>query len=372
MLLHLSDLHLSRYGESGRWRQRDLKDDGWEVLHTWHRWQIEGKRDRKGRPDDLRLVDPEGVVHKVKNWPSRRDERAISSLLTTAMKRHQTSAERLITNRPTPEDLEAMLHVDPYNTNLRFLNLTDRVQALGPDVILLTGDLTDNGFGYMLVRHYLKRWIEARRLFVVPGNHDTYDMLPSMGRRARTEAKEERYAEFAANVGMECNDNGCYVRRMDDIAVVGLNSCRMPRTPLSASGAVSKQQLAWLTRLGKDSEFRAARLRLGLVHHHLLRIPFSVGKRSPIEVGMRLRNATEVVRTCTAAGLDVLFNGHRHHGYVVKLPGRPMVISAPSSTLGCKSTVNQVYGWRMELDDDTPFPILQRLLDPPGQAQAHP
>jgi hypothetical protein len=114
-------------------------------------------------------------------------------------------------------------------------------------------------------------------------------------------------------------------------------------------------------------------LRLGLVHHHLLRIPFSVGRRSPIEVGMRLRNATEVIRTCTDAGLDVLFNGHRHHGYVVKLPGRPMVISAPSSTLGCKSAVNQVYGWRMELDDDdTPFPILHRLLDPPGQAQAHP
>ena len=373
MLLHLSDLHLSRYGESGRWRQRDLKDDGWEVLHVWHRWHIEGKRDRKGRPDDLRLVDPEGVVHKVKNWPSRRDERTISSLLTTAMKRHQTSAERLISNRPTPEDLEAMLHVDPYNTNLRFLHLVDRVQELGPDLVLLTGDITDNGFGYMLVRHYLRKWIDSRRLFVVPGNHDTYDMLPAMGRRARTEAKEDRYAEFAARVGMECNETGAYVHRVDDIAVVGLNSCQMPRTPLSASGAVSKQQLAWLARLGRDSGFRAARLRLGLVHHHLLRIPFSVGRRSPIEVGMRLRNATEVIRTCTDAGLDVLFNGHRHHGYVVKLPGRPMVISAPSSTLGCKSAVNQVYGWRMELDDDdTPFPILHRLLDPPGQAQAHP
>ena len=373
LLLHLSDFHLSRYGEAGTWSQRDRdEDDDWELIHKWHRWQIEGKRDRKGRPDHLRLVDPEGVVHKVKNWPGRRDDRVVSSLLNTAMKRHETSAERLIKSRPGPEDLAAMLKLDPYNTNLRFLLLVDRLQAMGPEVLLLTGDITDNGFGYGLVLHYLKPWVEGRRLFVVPGNHDTYDMMPRIGRRARTEAKGVRYAEFAATVGMEFNSAGAYVRRLGDFAVVGLNSCDMPRTPLSASGAVSREQLAWLHRLGKDVGFQRARGRLGLVHHHLLRIPFAIGKRSPVEVGMRLRNATEVVRTCARAGLNVLFNGHRHHGYVVQLPGRPMVISAPSSTLGCKSTVNQIYGWRLDLEHKTPFPILERLLDPPKEAQAHP
>ena len=373
LLLHLSDLHLSRYGESGTWTRRDdEEEEEWEIVHGWQRWQIEGKRDRKGRPDDIRLVDPEGVVHKVKSWPSRKDDKVISALLSIAMKRHQTSAERLIKNRPTVEDLKAMLHIDPYNTNLRFVRLMDRVAEFGPDLVLLTGDTTDNGFGYSLVLHHLQRWIERRHLFVIPGNHDTYDMLPRIGRRARAEAKQELYSEFALKVGMEPNQAGAYVRRLGDIAVVGLNSCRMPRTPLSASGAVSREQLSWLEELGHDVAFQEARCRIGMVHHHLLRMPFAVGRRSPWEVGMRLRNATEVIQACSDVGIDFLFNGHRHHGYAVQLPGRPMVISAPSSTLGCKSLVGKVYGWRMDLADRNPFPVIHQLLDPPANAGVHP
>jgi len=373
LLLHISDLHLSRYGESGAWTTREMDDDGeWEVLHAWQRWQIEGKRDRKGRPDDMRLVDPEGVVHKVRSWPGRKEEKVVSALLTIAMERHQTSSERLISHRPTAEDLNSLLHVDPYNTNLRFLRVVDAVTELGPDLLLLTGDITDNGFGYGLVRHYLGPWIEERRLFPIPGNHDTYDMMPRIGRRARTETKAGRYAAFAANVGMEPNAAGCYVRRVGDVAVVGLDSCSMPRTPLSASGAVSRGQLGWLAELGHDRAFQDARLRLAMVHHHLLRMPFSIGRRNPIEVGMRLRNASNVMQICTDAGIDILFNGHRHHGYAVKLPGRPMVVSAPSSTLGCKSVVNRIYGWRVDLADRSPFPTMHRLFVAPANAEAHP
>jgi 3',5'-cyclic-AMP phosphodiesterase len=370
ILIHLSDLHLSRYGESGGWKQRD--DDAqkrWEVVHSWQRWQIEGLRDKKGRPDDLRLVDPEGVIHKTKNWPSRKDDKVISALLAMAMKRHQTSAERLISNRPTLEDLNAMLHVDPLNTNLRFLKVVDEILSVGPKVIVLTGDITDNGFGYGLVTHYFKEWVENRRLYVVPGNHDTYDMIPRLGRRARADAKEDRYHVFAAEVGMEHNEEGAYLRWLDDIVVVGLDSCKMPRTPLSASGAVSKKQLNWLREESKASTFRNARLRIGLVHHHLLRMPFAVGRRSPLEVGMRLRNAVDVMKACIQAGIDILFHGHRHHGYMVQLPGRPTVIAAPSSTLGCKSSdPERVYGWRMNLADEHPFPVAHDLLTPPKHA----
>jgi Icc protein len=364
LLLHLSDLHLSRYGETGTWTEREEEEREWEPVHVWKRWQIEGRRDRKGRPDDLRLVDPEGVVHKVRGWPNRKDDRVISALLAIAMERHQTSAERLIHNRPTAEDLAAMLQIDPYNTNLRFIKLVDQVLAVGPEVLLITGDLTDNGFGYGLVLHYFRPWIDAQRLFAVPGNHDIYDMLPRRGRRARTEARLEHYQEFAAKIGLETGRAGAYVRRLGDVAVVGLNSCRMPRTPLSASGAVAREQLSWLEELAHDDAFRSARLRIGLVHHHLLRMPFAVGKRSPIEVGMRLRNATEVMQTCVRARLNILFNGHRHHGYLVQLPGRPMVISSPSSTLGCKS-IDRVYAWRLDLDDRYPFPVIHDLIEQP-------
>jgi 3',5'-cyclic AMP phosphodiesterase CpdA len=276
------------------------------------------------------------------------------------MKRHETSTQRLVTARPSPAEVTAMLRLDSRNTNLRFLKVVDDVLALAPDIIAITGDVTDNGMGYELVLHYLAPWVRAHRLFVVPGNHDTYDMLPRLGRMARSAVKVARYRDFAEQLGLAPNAAGAYVRRVGDVAVVGINSCRMPRTPLSASGAVAKEQLVWLRELGHDAAFADARLRIGLVHHHLLRMPFLLGKRTPVEMGMRLRNAVEVMEVCTSARINILLNGHRHHGYQVLLPEHPMVISAPSSTLGCKST-GQKYGWVVNLSDRNPFPVVQRL-----------
>lgn len=361
LILQISDLHLSRYGEPTTWTQRD-EDDGerWEDIHSWSGWHIEGCRDRKGRPDDLRLVDPQGLVHKIRSWPSRKADKAISALLSLAMDRQRTSAEELVKHRPTTEDLEALLRVDPTNNNLRFLRLVDDIHALDPEVLLLTGDITNDGFGYELVRHYLAPWISKESFYAVPGNHDTYDMFPRIGRYQRTAAKEQSYADFASACDLEPGEAGTYLRLFGDTAVVGINSCMMPRTPLSASGAVSKEQLAWLAELGNDPVFTGCRLRIGLMHHHLLRMPYTVGKRNPLEAGMRLRNAVDTMEVLTEARMDIIFNGHRHHGYVVKLPGRPMVISGPSSTMGCKA-MGRCYAWRLDLEDEQPFPRMYEL-----------
>ena len=362
LILHISDLHLSRYGESGTWTRREERDnDHWDTVHTWQRWLIEGVKDRKGRPERLRLVDPSGVIHRQRSWP-KRDDQAISGLLSMAMERHMTSAENLVLERPTPEDLVSLLRVDRRNTNLLFLRLLDEITRIGPDVVVLTGDVTDNGFGYGLVEHYLKPWIQRKRLFVVPGNHDTYDMFPRKGRRARATAKEEQYRAFAKRVGMVCNKFDAWLHYVDDVVLVGLSSCKPPLTPLSASGEVESRQLSWMQGLSRDTDFSKARFRLGLVHHHLLRMPLELGRRSPIEVGMRLRNAPQVMGACRDVRLDMLFNGHRHHGYAVELPGHPMVISSPSSTLGCKSTEME-YVWLVDLSNKHPRPALHRLRE---------
>jgi 3',5'-cyclic AMP phosphodiesterase CpdA len=362
LLLHLSDLHLSRYGESRKWTQLDGEPDGWKTLHSWHHWRIDGLRDKKDRPDKLRLVDPGGVVHTARGWPGKKDDKAIAGLLELAMKRNATSTDELVRNRPSAEDLDSLLRIDPDNTNLRFLQLLDHVLPLEPDIIAITGDITDNGLGYGLLEHYLAPWSEKRRLLVVPGNHDTYEMFPGKGRKARLEIKLERYRRFAESIGMEPDESGAFVRRIDDLAFVGLSSCKPPRTPLSASGEVADEQLAWLRQLGKDAAFSSARMRIGLVHHHLLRMPFELGKRMPIEMGLRLRNAGDVMAACNEAKMDVLLNGHRHHGYMVKLPGHPLVISSPSSTLGCKSTELR-YVWLVDLTQSFPHAKVHRFTE---------
>ncbi|MBW2731920.1 MAG: metallophosphoesterase [Deltaproteobacteria bacterium] len=360
LLLHLSDLHLTRYGEPRKWTQLEGEQENWALLHSWHGWRIEGIRDRKGRPDRLRLVDPAGIVHTTKKWPTRKEDKLIAALLSVAMKRQATSSEELIRTQPTRDDLSSLLRIDPNNTNLRFLQLVHDVLPLNPAIVVITGDITDNGLGYGLVKHYLQPWIEKKRLMVVPGNHDTYEMFPGKGRKARLEAKLERYQGFAEAVDMAPEKSGAYLRWVDDIAFVGLSSCKPPLTPLSASGEVSSVQLKYLRELSQDSAFKSARQRVCLMHHHVLRMPLEFGKRGPIEVGLRLRNAKEVMSACTNAQIDLILHGHRHHGYLVKLPGHPMVVSSPSSTWGCQSTELR-YVWTMDLSQRVPFPEIHRF-----------
>lgn len=355
-LLHLSDLHLSRYGESGRWiPQTDA--EGTEVLHTWEGWQVEGIRSpKRRRADRLRLVDPEGVVHEVRSWP-KKDDKPITRLLSRAMERNRTSARRLIEDPPSPDELRAMLRMDPTNTNLRFLEMLEQILPLAPDWIAITGDTTDNGFGYSLVSRYLSPWIERARLLVVPGNHDTYDMIPSRGRRSRRAAKEERFQQFAYDLGLAPEVGGAWTRTVEDVAFVGLDSCTPPRTVISASGLVTQAQLRWLAKMGDQPGFRSARHRIVLLHHHVLRMPFAVGKRNLPEMAMRLRNAPAVMEACRAADVSLLMNGHRHRGYWVQLPNHPAVLSSPSSTLGCKFAKAD-YVWTLDLSTNDLIPTL--------------
>jgi Icc protein len=359
-LLHLSDLHLTRYGEGRRWKQSTQTDDeDWELQHSWRRWRIEGRRDKKKRPERLRLLDPAGMIHGARKW-TQRDDKTISSLLARAMERQATSAEELAKNQPTREDLASLLRVNPNNTNLRFLEIVQQVLPLEPELVAITGDLTDNGFGYQLVEHYFAPWIKKERLIVVPGNHDTYEMFPGKFRKARLEAKLQRYQQFAEAIDMAPEGCGAFARRIGDLAFVGLSSCKPPRTLLSASGEVTNEQLRWMESLVEDPDFRDARLRICLLHHHLLRMPFEFGKGSSMEVGLRLRNAREVMAACINARIDIILNGHKHHGYMVKMPGHPTVVSSPSSTLGCKST-DMRYVWMMDLAAKHPHPVAHRF-----------
>ncbi len=358
-LLHLSDLHLSRYGETSTWAPVESPpDDRWTLTHASRGWRIECLRDRKGRADALRLVDPAGLIHRLKKRGLGRESRAVAELLALAVERHRRSAEHLMESAPGPEELSTLLEADPGNANVRFIRIAGVVRRLNPDLIVVTGDLTDEGFGYRLVRHVLAPWAETGRLFTVPGNHDIYDMLPHRGRRQRSALKARQYRQFAASIGLP--DSDFYLCRVGAVALVGLDSCAPPSTPLSAAGAVPPEGLARLRGLRDLAEFRGARVRIGLVHHHLLRMPLVVGKRSPLEVGMRLRNAGAVMRAAAEAGLDFILHGHRHHGYVVHLPGRPTVVSAPSSTLGCKS-LGRAYAWLLDLDASWPCPRMLEL-----------
>jgi len=63
---------------------------------------------------------------------------------------------------------------------------------------------------------------------------------------------------------------------------------------------------------------------------------------------MRLRNAKRVFTLMQELGFHLVMNGHRHVGYRYHPARAPLFLSAPSSTIGCRSGQKPYY-WRIEV-----------------------
>lgn len=360
VIAHVSDLHVSRYGEhvtslrtTLRSRQ-GLQDEDWqnlEALDGWHiqrrvkwRWRLREAEDAL----ELRLLDDEGYV-QTRRKGRRAEESALRrELETVARKRHLTEHGRLSRNLPEPGRVEELLLVDPTNTNLRFLRAAWLLREAKPDWVLITGDVTDDGIGYDLVEAALRPFIDRGRVLAVPGNHDVYDSPPLVvppHERKDVERKRALWKPFARTLGLS-GSAPYWVRELGEGALVAaVDSCTPTWTPLSASGEVPGE---CLEEVGKVLEGADLPVKLAMLHHHVVNPPFLHVGRAPWQLGMRLRNAKEVYDFFVEQKFSAVLNGHRHLGYRYHPPWAPLFLSAPSATLGDRTGV-QPYFWRLEI-----------------------
>ena len=129
------------------------------------------------------------------------------------------------------------------------------LNELTPDLVLCTGDLTEMGFrqDYLTAREYLER-IECPQLVVVPGNHD---------------ARNVGYVHFEELFGPRSRSV-----RHGDVTIVAVDSSE----PDLDVGQIGRARYDWLL-----DEFAApARLRLFMLHHHLLPIPGTGRERNMV------------------------------------------------------------------------------------------
>src|SRR5262249_61832607 len=95
---------------------------------------------------------------------------------------------------------------------------------------------------------------------------------------------------------------------------------------------------------------RAAR-RWAISNHQVVTLPMRSVGFAPWQLGIRLRNAREVFAWFRRLGIHAVLNGHRHVGYRYHPSHAPLFVSAPSTTLGCRSgSAPRPYYWRIELD----------------------
>ncbi len=389
VLAHVSDLHVSTFGDTFHDRARIVKrsamqadasaarfetqweEAGWRVLHP--------KGARRGK---LTLVDPQGYAHPV---PSVRESGGVldpvERAAAKACRLEARNARTLGGGRPSDGAIETMLEATPKNSNVRLWRAARAIEQ-DVDAVIITGDLTDDGDGYELVGAAFARWKDRGMLFAIPGNHDLYLFpLPGSSRpRPSTEGKRAAWHAFASSLGLTLDGSGAWSRSLPEAStvIVGLDSCAQgQRRFFRHNGAIGPAQLAYLRGLAATDPWKAARHRIVALHHHVVPLPHGVGRRAPSEFGMRLDDAKTVAQVLDEVGTTLVMHGHRHVSEQRQPAGSNFtILASPSLTLGCRSGDAPSY-WRVELGEHAhmtrvriPVPAVEQEPDPGAEQPA--
>jgi 3',5'-cyclic AMP phosphodiesterase CpdA len=186
--------------------------------------------------------------------------------------------------------------------------LLKEAHALAPDLVILSGDLTQRGLPHQFIA--ARRWLDglARPLLVVPGNHD----VPLFNPVLRFSAPLKRYQQHIA-------EDSEPVFQDESLLVIGLSSAR-GRT--IQDGWLLPPQLARARALIASRQ--PGQAVVVVVHHHFLSPPGAHQKT--------ILNAPELLRTFDQWGVDVVLVGHTHQAWVQRTAGGLLLIQAGTAT----------------------------------------
>jgi 3',5'-cyclic AMP phosphodiesterase CpdA len=174
---------------------------------------------------------------------------------------------------------------DAFNTIVKEVN-----DDLKPDVIIISGDLTDDGllFQFEQARKEIDRF-NCTNLIVFPGNHDY---------RHTGYLLFKKFFPFTKQI-YEFDDN---------IVVVTLGTARPDRD----EGEVGHRQSIWMEEtLGKYNNFKT---KIVAMHHHLIAIP-DTGYTNVVGIS----DAGDTLRACLESKVDLVLCGHKHRPWLWNL-----------------------------------------------------
>lgn len=180
------------------------------------------------------------------------------------------------------------MHVGAINFKEELLlNAINKVNDLDPNLVIVTGDVTENGYYAEFERAAEYLDLLKAPLLVVPGNHD------------------------ARHIGNECFEElikkrcGTLDVKTPEISAVGLDSSE----PDLDYGKVGRTQQASmekeLKRAGKDSLYKIIAL-----HHHIIPVPKTGRERNV------LTDAGDILKSIIDGEADIVLSGHKHVPYV--------------------------------------------------------
>ncbi|MBW3602674.1 MAG: metallophosphoesterase [Actinobacteria bacterium] len=175
----------------------------------------------------------------------------------------------------------------------------ERVNRLGPDLVVVVGDLTEAGFRWEF--EVAAGWLgglEAETV-VVPGNHDARNV----GTVHYRQLFGDRFSRYRTAFDPW---------RADRLAATGLTVVAVDSSqPDLDEGHVGRERYPWI-RAQFDEP---ADVKVLMVHHHLMAIP---GTGRDLNV---ITDAGDLLPVLDEIGVDVVLTGHRHVPYFWGLNG---------------------------------------------------
>lgn len=198
------------------------------------------------------------------------------------------------------------------------------LQALAPDHVVITGDMTHLGLPceFRQVGLWLREVGPAERVTIVPGNHDQLV-------REDWDATFAHWGEYLASDRQRAHIPGSsrfpILRVRKQVAFIGLSTAT-PTAPLLATGRLGQAQLRALDRILADTGRRGL-FRCVMLHH-----PPDVGSMSWRK---RLTDAGRLRAIVSQHGAELLLHGHAHssrRGYFETPFGQVPLFGVPSAS----------------------------------------
>lgn len=185
-------------------------------------------------------------------------------------------------------------------------SLIDEVNVLRPDLVVVPGDLTSDGFADQFeAAHDWISQISCPRKVVVPGNHDA--------RNVGLIHFETQFPKLNQSTIMPMRDRcGSVLLLSADTSKADMNE-----------GEFGRERLRWLSdKMRRSTED----LKVLVMHHHIVSVPGTGRERNILwDDGDLL----EVLSECRA---DLVLCGHRHVPYVWNVNGIAIAMSGTACT----------------------------------------
>ena len=212
----------------------------------------------------------------------------------------------------------------------------DEINRLSPDIVVVTGDLTDAGFRqeYKTAKTFLDM-LECENVVVIPGNHDSRNV---------------GYIHFEELFGLRNN-----ILKIPGVTIVGLDTSE----PDLDGGRIGRERYRWLEEHFSITDG----IKILALHHHLLPVPGTGRERNVCY------DAGDALQVLTRTGVDLVLSGHKHVPHVWRLEDLVVSTAGTTSSLRIRGKVKPCYnvvmleGKRMRIYRKYPFAGQDLIVD---------